>query len=183
MVFDELVKQFTTAGEKCETISGTLAEIKRLENELAKEENKGNKELEDRLALYQRIAAQQSQDPNQFKFMDRNLPNGMQSPENYWNAVGKAYTAINDASTTGYMSVQDYYNIIMEMANLVEMSNGELTWMGMEAGKASERAAELIQMGMSALANVDGKGVQVALSKLGGDFVNGAAAMKGGLDI
>lgn len=182
LVFDELVKQFTAAGEKCETISGTLAEIKRLENELAKEENKSNQELIDRLDLYKRIAAQQLQDPNQFKFMDRNLPNGMQSPENYWNAAGKAYTAINEASTTGYMSVQDYYNIIMEMANLVEMSNGELTWMGMEAGKASERAAELIQMGMSALTNVDGKGVQVALSQLGGDFVNGAAAMKGGLD-
>ena len=182
LVFDELVKQFTAAGEKCETISGTLAEIKRLENELAKEENKGNKELEDRLALYQRIAAQQSQDPNQFKFMDRNLPNGMQSPENYWDAVGKAYTAINDASTTGYMSVQDYYNIIMEMSNLVTMSNGELEWMGMTSENASQRAAELIKLGMSALANVDGKGVQVALSKLGGDFVNGAAAMKGGLD-
>ena len=182
LVFDELVKQFTAAGEKCETIFGTLAEIKRLENELAKEENKGNKELEDRLALYQRIAAQQSQDPNQFKFMDRNLPNGMQSPENYWNAVGKAYTAINDASTTGYMSVQDYYNIIMEMSNLVTMSNGELEWMGMTSENASQRAAELIKLGMSALANVDGKGVQVALSKLGGDFVNGAAAMKSGLD-
>lgn len=182
LVFDELVKQFTAAGEKCETISGTLAEIKRLENELAKEENKGNKELENRLALYQRIVAQQSQDPNQFKFMDRNLPNGMQSPENYWNAVGKAYTAINEASTTGYMSIQDYYNIITEMSNLVTMSNGELEWMGMTSENASQRAAELIKLGMSALANVDGKGVQVALSKLGGDFVNGAAAMKGGLD-
>lgn len=182
LVFDELVKQFTAAGEKCETISGTLAEIKRLENELAKEENKGNKELEDRLALYQRIAAQQSQDPNQFKFMDRNLPNGMQSPENYWNAVGKAYTAINEASTTGYMSIQDYYNIITEMSNLVTMSKGELEWMGMTSENASQRAAELIKLGMSALANVDGKGVQVALSQLGGDFVSGAAAMKGGLD-
>lgn len=182
LVFDSLKDSLTESGEACENLSSTLAEIARLEKELASLERGSNKPLEDRLALYKEIARSQALDPNEFKFMDRNLPSGMQSPENYWNAAGKAFTSINNAKTTGYMAIEDYYNLVNEMAHMVEISNGEFEWMGMTTENVTTEAARLIEAGMNSLVNVDGKGVQISMAELGKAVNLGASDMSKGLD-
>lgn len=182
LVFDSLKDSLTKSGELCENLSSTLGEIARLEKELASVEKGSNKPLEDRLALYKEIAHSQALDPNQFKFMDRALPSGMQSPENYWNSVGKAYTAVRQAKTTGYMEIQDYYNIVTEMANMVELSGGQLEWMGITFENAAEMSATMIEQGMSALTNVKGDGVKISMAKLGSEFNIGVDDMAAGFE-
>lgn len=181
LTFDEIYDSLTKAGSGLENISKTTAEIIKLQRELANAEG-DTSGLEQRLSLLKQIQATQANNADSYSFMDRKLPEYLQGPQNYWNSVGKAYTAMNEAASSGYMEIDDFYNIVNEMANLVQISGGEVELMGMKFDNAAEMSASLIEKGLSALSNVDGKGVKISMAKLGADFGIGVEDMSKGFD-
>ena len=207
LTFDNLVDSLSAdKGGRFENISKTTAEIANKRREIAKvsediatiekrsAENQGQmssadkeklaslrdqkKELNDQLNLYTQIQQHQSIDPAQYNFMDRDLPDTMQGPINYWNSVGQAFSAMNESSKTGRMEIQDFYNIVNEMENLANTSGQVFDLAGYKIGGSASEAAKLIQDGMGALDNIDGKGVKVNLQNLGVDFASGADGAK-----
>ena len=205
LTFDKMVESLSTdKGGKFSNISKTTAEIAKLQRQIAKNEDsikqldkiKGmtrdseqtkksiqnleqeNSKLREQISLYREIQEAQSIDPSQYNFMDRDLPEVMQGPINYWNSVGKAFTAMNEASQTGKMAIQDFYNIVNEMNNLMAISGEQIELAGVKLDGSAEAAAALIQKGMSSLTNIDGKGVKVNLEGLGIDFAAGADSAK-----
>lgn len=181
LVFDDLVESLSEAGSGFENISQTMARIAEIQHQIAEAQG-DTSGLQEQLALYQEIARAQSDNPDSFSFMDNSIPVGMQGPENYWNAVGTAFKVMNQAGQSGYMEIQDFYNITQEMKNLAIMSGNDLQFMGQTIYADGSGAAELIQMAMSALSNIDGEGVKVDFSKLGQSFSGGAADMASGFD-
>lgn len=174
-IFEELTETLTSAGEACETMASTMAEIKRLE------EADGDA-AQRRLQLYKEIAATQMSNPDSYKFMDNALPKGLQGPENYWNSVGKMFEVMNGVKANkGKMAIQDFYNIVNELNNLAALGS-DIEFLGTKLDGNMKTAAALIQQGMSALTNIDGKGVMIDLSKFGTQFLNGATSMGEGID-
>lgn len=204
LTFDNLVESLSAdKGGRFENISKTTAEIAKIQNQInrnqkdialarhygADKDNEQIKALEsqnaklrEQLNLYTQIQQRQSIDPSQYNFMDRDIPEVMQGPINYWNSVGKAYTALNETAQTGKMDIQDFTNIVNEMSNLAATSGQKLMFFGQEIDGSAENAAALIQKGYSALSNVDGKGVQIDLSKMGIQFAAGADNAKNNFD-
>ena len=200
LTFDNLVDSLSAdKGGKFENISKTTAEIAKLQDQINKNQKdielakhygadsdneqvkaleSQNEKLREQLNLYAQIQQRQSLDPSQYNFMDRDLPEQMQSPINYWNSVGKAFSAMNESSKTGMMEIQDFYNIVNEMENLANISGTVFDFAGYSIGGEASQAADLIQNGMSALTNIDGKGVKVNLQNLGIDFADGANGAK-----
>ena len=207
LTFDNLVDSLSAdKGGRFENISKTTAEIantqkeiERISNNIADIEKRSierqgqmsdsdkekisnlrsqKSELQDQLNLYRQIQQRQSIDPSQYNFMDRDIPEVMQGPVNYWNSIGKAFSAMNESSKTGTMEIQDFYNIVNEMENLANTSNQVFDLAGYKIGGSASQAAQLIQDGMSKLTNIDGKGVKVNLNNLGVDFAAGADEAK-----
>lgn len=200
LTFDNLVKALSNdKGGKFENISKTTAEIAKAQREIAENNQKidllqkdgadinakdiqvlreKNAQLREQISLYRDIQQAQSVDPSQYNFMDRDLPEVMQGPINYWNSVGKAFAAMNESSKTGKMAIQDFYNIVNEMNNLMAISGEQIELAGVKLDGSAEAAAALIQKGMGSLTNIDGKGVKVNLEGLGIDFASGANSAK-----
>jgi len=186
IAFKSLKEAFEEAGAECENISVTMASIAKIQEQIAKAEG-DTSGLQKRLSLYQEIARVQSADPDQYKFMDRKLPDGMQGPVNSWNAVGKMLTTLDEVASAsgdekGLLDVTAFYNIANEMNNLAATMGHSMTVFGMTVDGSAESAAALIEKGFSTLKNVDGKGVKVALNEWGIDFSAGAEGMIKGVD-
>lgn len=185
LVFEDLAKSLEVSDTNYTNISTTLARIAELEKAI-KEMKPDDARLQmykNELAVAQEIARTRSSTDNKdFNFMDRALPTGMQNPIDYWNATGEAYKAMNASAKSGYMEIQDFYNIVQEMSNMAQVSGQTLHFMGQEIDGSAEAAASLIQRGFSALTNVKGDGVKIALGNIGADFKTGAADMKGDFD-
>ena len=185
LVFDELAKSLESSNENYANISTVLKRIADLQDEISKMEpgDARLKMYQDELAVAQEIARTRSSTDNKdFDFMNRSLPNGMQNPISYWDSIGEAYKAMNTAAKSGYMEIQDFYNIVQEMNNMAAVSGQSLEFMGQTLSGKAEDAAALIQRGFSALSNIKGDGVKVALNNIGSDFTTGANAMKGDFD-
>ena len=203
LVFNDLVDALSAdKGGQFENISKTTAEIAKAQRQIAENEEEirairknsegdteadkrkitnlinQNKQLKEQIGLYREIQQRQSIDPSQYNFMDRELPDIMQGPINYWNSVGEAFASMNESAKTGRMDVQDFYNIVNEMSNLIAISGQPLEIAGIKLDGSAEQAAALIQKGMGALTNIDGKGVKINLEKLGIDFASGADGAK-----
>ena len=193
-VADSLISE---TGSRFSTMSGTMAEIANAQAQIKANEEEinalieqgstsgridvlrnENNQLQQQIGLYERIAQYQSRKPESYNFMDQKLPDDMQGPINYWNSVGEAFAAMNEASSTGRMAVQDFYNIVTEMNNLIALSGEQIELAGVTLDGSAEAAAELINKGMSSLTNIDGKGVKVNLEDLGIDFASGADSAK-----
>ena len=179
IVFDGLKESLEGAGEACENITKTMASIKGLESQLG---NVKNDDLQQRLDLYKQIAQAQMMEPEQYKFMDRSLPDYLQGPENYWDSVGKMFTTMKEAGESGHIAINDFYNIVNEMNNLAALNPGSpIKVFGQELNGSLTSAAKLIEAGFGALKNVDGKGVTIDLgtmmTNLGSSFSASAATM------
>ena len=85
---------------------------------------------------------------------------------------------MNEAGQTGKMAIQDFYNIVNEMNNLMAISGEQIELAGIKLDGSAEAAAALIQKGMGSLTNIDGKGVKINLENLGIDFASGADGAK-----
>lgn len=202
LVFDDVYNSLTATGEGLENVSQTTAKISEIQRQIANNQEKidgmsrhpekyseriavlrqENAELEKQLDLLQQIQVRQADNPESYNFMNRDIPDYLKGPENYWNSVGSAYKAMNEASSSGYMEIQDFYNIVNEMSNLASISGQNLEFMGQTISGSAEDAAALIEKGMSALSNIDGSGIKIDLSKLGVDISSGAESMQKGFD-
>lgn len=156
IVFDALRESLEEAGEACENISSTLAEINRLEQEF--ENHSENTALKERLELYREIAQQQMNDPESFNFMDRKLVDPVQAPLNYLSNWDQAMTSMREAASTGRMTVEDFTNIVNEMNNLATMGK-PIEFMGHNLSGSLQSAADLIADGYKAIEFVDGQAV------------------------
>lgn len=172
ITFNDLADNLKEADSGYEDVADTMRTIAKLNDELANVpvDSSRREELEKELQVAQEILRVRSADADSFNFMDKALPEGMQGPENYWNSVGKAYKAMNESAKSGYMEIQDYVNIINQMSAMAEAAGVDFEIKGMNA-------AQLIEKGMSALTNVDGEGVKIAMEGIGFDFLSGAEEM------
>lgn len=185
MTLETLADSLEASNENYANVSTITARIAELQREIA-----NLKPGDARLQMYREelataediLRVRSSTDSGSFDFMNRDLPNGMQNPIDYWNSTGEAYKAMNQAAKSGYMEIQDFYNIVNEMNNMAAVSGNTLSFMGQTLSGKAEDAAALIEAGMSALKNVDGEGVKIALGSLGADFATGAADMTGDFD-
>ena len=181
-ISNTLIPQMTKTGAVCETIEKTMTHMRDLQQEIAKADDTRKSALSAQLAITREIASQQLADPSSFNFMDRNLPNGMQNAINWWNSGAKAYSAMNKASASGYMAVEDYYNMVTTMSELIQRSNSDIEWMGISAENATTKAAELIQAGFSSFTALDDGEVKISMQKLAEAMGTGAIDMKTGFD-
>lgn len=198
LVLDKLYDSIISSEGKLKTMSETMVTINNLQKKITKNEEdiaelrsngnygranqieKENNKLKDQLQLYKDIRMEQMDDSDAYSFMDKDLPNSFKAPQNYWNSVGKAFTAINQAGENGYMEIADFYNFINEATNLVQMSGQSIDLWGMQIDGSAETAANLIEKGFGALSNIDGEGVKIDLTRLGVDFSKGADGMADG---
>ena len=204
IVFDKLAESLRAdKGGDFSSASKTMAAVARVEQQIEKNQQKVNEarekgmglsfqewqllekqnaKLREKKSLYEDIQKEMAfsnmDNPESFDFMDQDLPKVMQGPINYWDSVGKAFAAMNEAGQTGKMAIQDFYNIVNEMNNLIALTGNELVLAGVTLDGSAEAAAALIQKGMGSLTNIDGKGVKVNLENLGIDFVSGAEGAK-----
>ena len=183
LVFEDLVKSLKEdIGNEYSNISKVTAAIAELNRQIAQADAADVEQLKERLAYLQKIQSVMLNTPDQFNFMDRSLASGVSGPVNYWNAAGKAYTAMNDAVRTGYIGIQDYTNIVNEMANMARMTGQSMTFLGHTIEADGSGAAELIEAGYSAISNVDGKGAKISLKRMGDEFKIGADGMVDGFE-
>ena len=172
LIFDQLSESLAEASEGYEDVASVMGRIAEINKELANVpvDSSRREELERELAVAEEILRVRSQAPESFNFMDKELPTGMQGPENYWNSVGQAYQVMNEAASSGYMGIQDYVNIIRQMEAMALAAGQEFSIEGMNA-------AQLIEAGMNALSNIDGEGVKVNLENIGVDVLGGTEGM------
>lgn len=190
IVFDSLTKQLTKAGEACESMSRAVAEIARLEDKVKKSTGDARKEAEKQLAVYKQIANTQIQNPDSYDWMNRDLPDYLKGPENYWNSLGTAFKALNEAAKEAeegstkaahMLDPTDFYNMVNEFNNIAQLSGTEINFLGHKLNGDMTSAAKLIEEGMRTLSNVDGDGVKVDLTKFGANFTGGAEGMAKGV--
>ena len=189
----KLQKQIATNEEKIEQArnriktaeehpeKAILSEIASNEQDRINAIESQNDRLREQVGILNQIASAQASNPDSFKFMDNALPSNLQGPMNYWNALGKMFTSMNTAATSGKMDMQDFYNIVNEFSNLAAMSRKEIMVGGIALDGSASRAAELITKGFGALQNIDGKGVMINLKDIGVDFSAGATDMRNGV--
>lgn len=185
MTLETLADSLEASNENYANVSTITARIAELQREIVNLQP-GDARLQmyrEELATAEDILrVRSSTDSGSFDFMSRDLPNGMQNPIDYWNSTGEAYKVMNQAAKSGYMEIQDFYNIVNEMNNMAAASGQTLSFMGQTLSGKAEDAAALIEAGMGALKNIDGEGVKIALDSLGVDFATGAADMTGDFD-
>ena len=142
-------------------------------------------QYKEELALAQQIAeARGVTEDDSFKFMEQAIPSGQNNPLNYWENWGKAYKAINEASTganKGKMDYSDFYNLITEMGNLANIT-GDAIQIGENVKVNAENVASLIEQAAGALEVQSDGSLKVNLSKIGIDFASGTDAMADNID-
>jgi len=122
--------------------------------------------------------------------MNRDLPDYLKGPENYWNSLGTAFKALNEAAKEAeegstkaahMLDPTDFYNMVNEFNNIAQLSGTEINFLGHKLNGDMTSAAKLIEEGMRTLSNVDGDGVKVDLTKFGANFTGGAEGMAKGV--
>ena len=187
LVFDAYAKSLQETSSSYKDIFTTEKTILQLTKELEAAEARKDKNaiasLKQQLQLAQQIALVQMSDTDSYAFMDKKLPTDFAGPTNYWDSVDKMYASLTEASKTGYLSTEDFYNMMMaanDMAAKVMEETGEkMTFMGRELDGKALTAAQFIQEGFEHLEHIDGKGLMVSLKGFGVDFAAGAQAMGG----
>ena len=168
LIFEGIKDQLTASGEACTNISATMVAIAKTEKEIKANTGSTNKELQNRLSIYKRIAAAQMDEASQYQFMNRSLPGSMQSPINFYESVGSMYSTMKDAAKNQYMEFEDFSRIVMEM-NTWATEDNPITFMGETLNGSLTTAAALIEKGADAWTTVDGKLV-VDFKKFGEGF-------------
>lgn len=185
LVFDQLAESLEETDENYKNISTITARIAELERELAnpKVSTARREEYRKELEVAKEIQETRSlTDEGEFNFMERALPTGMQNPIDYWQGTYSAFEAMNKAGENGYMSIQDFYNIVQEMNNMAKEAGSTVEFMGETLDGSLTSASKLVQKGMNAIANIDDVGPAISLERFGNEFKGGAADMQKGID-
>lgn len=157
-----------------DNLSSTLAHIKELRDLKDKADPTKRKQYEQELEVAEKIAKIRSQDPDSFNFMDRAIPDEIQSPLNVWQNAADAASALQDAKTNGYMGAEDFYRIVTTASEYMAAAGQEFSVAGMTY-------EDLISKATSSLATANGNLV-VDFSKFGIDFAGGIDDMASGLE-
>ena len=157
-----------------DNLSSTLAHIKELRDLKDKADPTKRKQYEQELEVAEKIARIRSQDPDSFNFMDRAIPDEIQSPLNIWQNAADAASALQDAKKNGYMGAEDFYRIVTTASEY-------MTAAGQQFSVAGMTYEDLISKATSSLATANGNLV-VDFSKFGIDFAGGIDDMAGGLE-
>ena len=157
-----------------DNLSSTLAHIRELRDLRDKADPTKRKQYEQELEVAEKIAKLRSQDPDSFNFMDRAIPDEIQSPLNVWQNAADAASALQDAKTNGYMGAEDFYRIVTTASEY-------MTAAGQEFSVAGMNYEQLISAATSSLATANGNLV-VDFSKFGVNFAGGIDDMAGGLE-
>ena len=182
LVFDALYDSLTKSEATCQNISTTMRHLAEVQKEIGRLENQANdaskkrvQSLKDQYKLLSQIAYKQSMDSNSFKFLDRSLPTGYESPINYLQSTVKSFDIINQASENGHIALTDFYNIVMEMSNVAAITGQTITVFGQTITGDLVQTSELIQKGFSVWSDIDGTasiGAEAA-AKIGLNFEAG----------
>lgn len=157
-----------------DNLSSTLAHIKELRDLKDKADPTKRKQYEQELAVAEKIARIRSQDPDSFNFMERAIPDEIQSPLNVWQNAADAASALQDAKKNGYMGAEDFYRIVTTASEY-------MTAAGQKFSVAGMTYEDLISKATSSLATANGNLV-VDFSKFGINFAGGIDDMAGGLE-
>lgn len=157
-----------------DNLSSTLAHIRELRDLRDKADPTKRKQYEQELEVAEKIAKLRSQDPDSFNFMDRAIPDEIQSPLNVWQNAADAASALQDAKKNGYMGAEDFYRIVTTASEY-------MTAAGQEFSVAGMNYEQLISAATSSLATANGNLV-VDFSKFGVNFAGGIDDMAGGLE-
>lgn len=157
-----------------DNLSSTLAYIKELRDLKDKADPTKRKQYEQELAVAEKIARIRSQDPDSFNFMERAIPDEIQSPLNVWQNAADAASVLQDAKKNGYMGAEDFYRIVTTASEY-------MTAAGQKFSVAGMTYEDLISKATSSLTTANGNLV-VDFSKFGVDFAGGIDDMAGGLE-
>lgn len=188
LVFDNITESLEEAGSGYEDIYATLKSIKDIEEKISEARESGNPEriasLETELKIAKEILAVRSTQPDDFNFMERELPTALQSPLSAWEGVGDAWKVLEgDDFKAGYIDYTDFYNMISMMEQTgVDLTDASLGFFkdSEQFNNNAEAAAALINEASNSLITIDGE-VLIDLSQFGDNFVVGAEGMKSGL--
>lgn len=184
ITFNDLAQSLKETNEHYKDFSSIIARINELDR------NPGtarSEEYKRELSIAKEIAAVRlTTDGGGFNFMSNELPAGMQNPINYIDSWGKAFKALNEATTaTGdsknLIDATVFYNIVNELNNLAAIGD-DIEFMGYTLDGSLENASKLIQKGFNSLKNIDGEGTKVDLSNFGVDFASGADQMNANIE-
>ena len=181
LVFDELNKSLKESNEHYNDISSIRARINELDSIVPEARSA---EYEKELSLAKEILAVRStSEDTGFSFMSNKIPGAQNNPLNYFSNWQKGYQALKNGIKTGYIDYTEFYNIITEMGNLAEQTDGITIGAG-KVLKNSQDAADLIEQAARTL-SVDSSGaLKINLKKLaelGIDFGSAGAEMDAGV--
>lgn len=166
IVFDKLKDDLTASGEECETILGTLNKIKDITDKINNSSKDQIKTLETQKKLYEKIAETQAFNPKAYDFMNRSIPNGVQSPFTFLSNTIEAISSIGEMIETGYADPEKLYTLFRTYDELGGLVEGGLTLFGQKFTGAADDFTHAWENTMTAWEGVGGES-KVVLSKLG----------------
>ena len=185
-VLKDLLENEKTA-KSIETITGLMGKINNIRKQLEEAERQPDNDaviasLRQELELYNDIARARMNDASSYSFMSNDLPTGLQGPINYWDSWYTGIQSMITASSNGYMTPQDFYNLVSEFGNMAIVAGEDLEIAGYTFDKNGTNASKLILDGFKAIKMIDGEGARIDLSSLGLTFADSAAEMDEGLE-
>lgn len=181
IVFKQLKEELTQAGEACEDMIHTMGSIAQLEREIAKNTGETNKELEDRVKLYKQIAYDQMFDSSNYDFMNKSLPDDMQSPFTFWDNLASMRSTLTSAAENKYVDYKDYWNMLNYMHTMAQQTGKTFTLFGQQITEDWNTVSAAWEKGTKNFV-ANGDKTVIGLEGFGVDFEAGADAMVGNID-
>lgn len=172
---DALLDDIISTRESFQSLTGALREfndvmrLKGIDASTNKLKN-FNGELSNTAKMMQDVVQKAMTNPDSMNFMSNKLPDDMQTAVNAWENASQAIKTITAAEKSGYMGVQDFYNIVNTASSMMEAAGKTFEVAGMDA-------ATLLQKGAQSLKVVDGK-LTVDISSAGLNIVGSADQLK-----
>lgn len=147
----EQMEEWEGRGVDIATIYGKIGEAqKKIKDLEEKDPNDSRLRLaKAELATLQQIAKEKSKDEDNFDFMNKDLGD-LNNPLTFYDSSAKAFEAIGEAASTGYMDIEAYVNMINFAADMYAKAGQNFEVLGMSASEA-------IQAGFAAIEGVDGE--------------------------
>ena len=146
----EQMEEWEGRGVDIATIYGKIGEAQKKIKNLEKDPDDSRLRLaKAELATLQQIAKEKSKDEDNFDFMNKDLGD-LNNPLTFYDSSAKAFEAIGEAASTGYMDIEAYVNMINFAADMYAKAGQNFEVLGMSASEA-------IQAGFAAIEGVDGE--------------------------
>ena len=146
----EQMEEWEGRGVDIATIYGKIGEAQKKIEDLEKDPDDSRLRLaKAELATLQQIAKEKSKDEDNFDFMNKDLGD-LNNPITFYDSSAKAFEAIGEAASTGYMDIEAYVNMINFAADMYAKAGQNFELNGLSASEA-------IRAGFAAIEGVDGE--------------------------